>query len=538
MTSRAKTLLVALDACDPQTVRSMVARGKLPTLARLLDEWASCEVRNPYGLFVGTLWTTFFTARSAARTHFHCWEEVAAGTYERRLSSPRDLRGVPFWEVLSSAGQRVAVLDVPHSRVSMPVNGIAVVEWGCHDRHFGFHTWPRSLAGEIVERFGLHPILTVDPFEEKQFAPDDYVYCAGPHRTPDEERALLAGLLDGIERKRQLSTHYLSQGGWDLFVTVFGDSHSIGHQSWHLHDPTHPWHDPVLAGDLGDPLEAVYERLDAAVAAHLKHVDNDTMTLVLLSHGMGPHYDGTHLLTELLRRLDHSASGGLADSVPMKLARLGWPHVPTPVRRWLEPPAMGLVRRRLRRVPAPVSSEECTPEERAAQRFFPSPNNSVFGGVRINLAGREPSGRVQPGAEFDAVCSQLTEDLLGIVNTQTGAPVVRSVARTTDYYRREALDALPDLLIDWNHDVSVETVWSPKTGVVHAPYTHWRTGDHRPDGLLLATGPGIEPGAALPPLEIIDLAPSLAARLGVALPDVDGRPVAWCTSPTTSSSSG
>ena len=183
----AELLVVALDACDPGTVRAMADGGRLPTLGRLLGSWATSVVENPYGLFVGTVWTTFFTARDPTETNFYCWEEIDPQSYERRLTSPLDLRGVPFWDRLSAAGRRVAVLDVPHSRAMTALNGIHVVEWGCHDRHFGFHTQPPELAGEIAGRFGFHPVLGVDPYDAREFAPDDYVHRAGPQRTAAEE---------------------------------------------------------------------------------------------------------------------------------------------------------------------------------------------------------------------------------------------------------------------------------------------------------------------------------------------------------------
>ena len=83
------------------------------------------------------------------------------------------------------------------------------------------------------------------------------------------------------------------------------------------------------------------------------------------------------------------------------------------------------------------------------------------------------------------------------------------------------IDELPDLLINWNHEAPVETVWSPKTGVIHAPYWHWRTGDHRPGGLLLAKGPKVAAGADLGLIENRDLGPTICAMLLVcSLPAV------------------
>jgi len=103
--------------------------------------------------------------------------------------------------------------------------------------------------------------------------------------------------------------------------------------------------------------------------------------------------------------------------------------------------------------------------------------------------------------------------------------VVRSVVRTDAYYQRDKIDELPDLLIDWNHQTPVETVWSPKTGVIHAPYWHWRTGDHRPGGLLCAVGTNIAAGADLGLIENRDLAPTICALLGVDHADAEGGPI-------------
>src|SRR5207244_11391471 len=91
---------------------------------------------------------------------------------------------------------------------------------------------------------------------------------------------------------------------WDLFVVVHGASHCAGHQLWRVHDPSHPRHDAGERDALGDPLEDVYVALDESLAELLAALDPSSMVMVLLSHGIGPHYDGDHILGEVLARLD------------------------------------------------------------------------------------------------------------------------------------------------------------------------------------------------------------------------------------------
>jgi predicted AlkP superfamily phosphohydrolase/phosphomutase len=534
MASSGNVALLAFDACDADLVRNLAAAGKLPTFRKLFDGWASATIRNPYGIFVGALWPSFFTARSPARVGFHCWETISPKTYERRLTNPLEIVGQPFWRQLSAAGRRIAILDVPHVRADGPVNGLEIFEYGCHDRHFGFHTSPRELAAEVVARVGLHPVFTVDPYAERQFAPDDYIHRDGPLRTAGEEHALLRDMLDGLERKNQLSKWLLERDGWNLFISVFGESHGIGHQSWHLHDPSHPRHDAALARSLGDPLERVYAALDRALADHLSMLGNECTVLVLLSHGMGPHYDGAHLLESVLMRIeaaDHHAMGG---SPAVRIAKAVWTRLPENARAALLAPASAALRRRVRRDPlVPYDDIDVGATNREGRRFFRSPNNNVYGGIRINLAGREPSGSVRPGRELDAICEQIRRDLLSLVNVETGEPVIRAVERTDVHYDRAPIDELPDLIIDWNRNAPIETVWSPKTGTVHAPYRHWRSGDHRPGGLLFAAGPNIPLRSNLGDVVNTDLGPTICAMLGHQLEGVDGRPV-----PTLLSASG
>jgi hypothetical protein len=83
---------------------------------------------------------------------------------------------------------------------------------------------------------------------------------------------------------------------------------------------------------------------------------------------------------------------------------------------------------------------------------------------------------------------------------------------------------LPDLLVEWDWEAPVRSVWSRRLGRIDAEYSGVRTGDHRPGGLLLVRGPGVAPGR-IPPVAITDIAPTVAALLGVRLDDVDGHAI-------------
>jgi predicted AlkP superfamily phosphohydrolase/phosphomutase len=514
-----RVVLIGLDAFDPELAANWAAAGDLPTIARLFAKGARAPVHNPFGLFVGALWVNFASCWRPDRHRFHCWDEVDPQTYQWRLNPPRPDRYDSFWKRIGDSGRRVAAIDVPHSRAPQSINGVEIAEWGCHDRHFGLRSCPTDRAATLAAEHGTHPAFGVDPYAMRDFAPDDFIHRQGLLRTPDEDQALLDGLTVGAGTKGALMASVLREEPWDLFLGVFGESHAVGHQLYHLHDRSHPRFDAQAQEGLGgDPVLRVYKAIDAALARLLDHVPPDALLLVHLSHGITVHNDGTHLLDEVLALLDRDPSsprpyGRLRQAakhvVPALRPLVSALRVPASLKRFLGQ----WLRREL-------------PHHRAGRRFYLSPNNYVYSGIRLNLTGREAHGKVEPD-HFDGVCRDLEQDLLELINVDTGKPAIRSVVRCDDHHRRRADDTMPDLFVEWDRSAPIQTVFSPRIGTVHTPYSGWRSGDHSPDGLLLALGPDIAARELLPPLCVEDIGASIAARLGVPLDDVDGEPVSW-----------
>jgi predicted AlkP superfamily phosphohydrolase/phosphomutase len=490
VTSRPRVLFVGLDAMDPDLLRAWAEEGALPALARLLREGASAPTRNPPGLYIGALWPTFFTATSPVRHGRYCFEQWVPGTYRTRRVSPEDVAEPPFWVALGEAGRRACVVDVPHAEVRAPKDGVHLADWGTHDAQpAGFRGAPKEVVDRVLSEFGRDP---VGP-------------CDARRTTAGEVAAFRDRLVERVATKARLARRLLAEGPWDLFAVVFGDSHCAGHQLWHVHDAGHARHDPEVVRALGDPLKDVYRALDAAVATLLEDAGPSATTFVLASHGMGPHHDGNRVVEEVLRRIDATHRGGRAPALSARLARL-------------------LDRPRLHRLDRRLCGRLRIPRSRSHGRAFVVPNNDEWVALRANVVGREPHGRVAP-EDLDAYLATLAADLRQVVDADTGEPVFREVLRTSEVYPAgPRAGALPDLLLAWSRRKALSAVESPKIGRVEGKYRGPRTGDHRPEGLLVARGPGIAPGR-LPPVAVEDVAPTLCARLRVALPRVDGRPV-------------
>jgi len=516
-------LVLGIDAANPALLTQWAGDGTLPNLSRLMARGLVGATHSLAGFFVGSTWPSFYTGVTPARHGLHYQVQLRPGTYELYRPAAGELvKAKPFWSHLSRAGRRVAVLDVPLSRLDPSLHGMQVVEWGGHDAVYGFQAWPPEAEAAIRSRFGRHPA-----------GPS----CDAAGRSPGDYLAFTDALVRGVRAKTDLTLHFLRQEPWDLFIQVFTEAHCAGHQCWHLHAPTHPGYDPAAVRVTGDPLRQVYAAIDAAIGEVLGQA-GDALVVVIVPHGMSHWYGAQLLLPEILFRL------GVARPPPPppaeSPARAGlcvvagvWRQLPDSIRRRLAP-----LRDRLLRGTEPAGRLPTLGADPGASSCFPVGNGLAVGGIRLNLRGREPRGLLESGTPADEFCEHLTAALLEIVDQRTGRPLVRRVLQTADFYAGEHLDDLPDLLVEWSDEVptgssliaggagAVVRAHSLRIGNVEGVNHYGRTGEHRPEGMFIATGPGVPPGLLDRVVSILDFAPTFAGLFGVELPQRDGAPLA------------
>jgi predicted AlkP superfamily phosphohydrolase/phosphomutase len=519
-----------MDAGDKFLIQTWAADGTLKTFRTLLAGGLVGNTMSLEGFFEGATWPSFYTGVTPARHGFHRMTQLKPGTYEfYRCYTGDFIRHEPFWNYLSRAGRRVAILDIPLSGISEKINGLQMVEWGSHDPNCGFCTWPQELKRDVLGRFGQHPLRET---------------CDSFRRTPQAFCVFRDLLLQGVQKKTELTNYYLNTDRWDFFAQVFTESHCVGHQCWHLHDPGHPGYDPEVVAITGNPVRDVYIAIDAAIGEILTQIDDSTLVVFLASHRMAHSFGAQFLLPAILVRLEVAeacSAKALSGQPPDYIDRLdavltwGWQSMSSRIKEKLTP-----VRDRLRgwidgRHPHLPSS--CSGMDIKRSKCFPLDNGLSVGGIRVNLAGREPDGIIKPGAEMDAFCEELAHNLLRIVDGDTGIPMIKSVRRTVDLYRGECLDHLPDLLVEWSDEKPLGTIGtrnpggskvrlaSEKIGIIEGVNAYCRTGDHRAEGLFIAFGSGIKAGRLKRTVSLMDFAPTFTNLLGVGLPHADGEPI-------------
>ncbi len=503
--SHPRLVLLALDAADPTLVRRWSADGYLPTFAALLKSGTVVPVATPPAVLESAVWPTCLTGASAAAHGMFASHKLQVGTYFLADAMRADrLPFPPFWAWLSRAGRRVTAIDVPFARPLPEVRGVQITNWGAHDGWaWDRASWPPRLIDDVVHRFGDHPVGR----------------CEGRDRTLGEYADLHARLLAGVRQKTALLQHCVGMAEWDFLFGVYSEAHCAGHQLWHFMDESHPRHVPRAA--LHTAIRDVYQALDAGVASVLQRLPSDLPVLVLLSHGMGPWYDGSHLLPTILDTLGLGGTSTLAPTAsatdPSRARTLLWrlrSMLPVSIRNRVK----SQFPRAVQRIWQSTHRRALYPCGNPAAQAFAIPCHRMTGGIRINVQGREPAGRVRPGREYDALCAELTTALEDLRNADTGEPAVCWVQRADVLFRGRCIPEMPDLFVEWDHRVPIWAVCSDRLGVVSGAPQGDRTGEHRDGGLLIAAGPPFRSGELTDSMDMQDLAPTVLDFLNVPTP--------------------
>jgi predicted AlkP superfamily phosphohydrolase/phosphomutase len=130
-------------------------------------------------------------------------------------------------------------------------------------------------------------------------------------------------------------------------------------------------------------------------------------------------------------------------------------------------------------------------------------------GVSVGLAGREPEGIVHE-ADYERVRDEVAQALLEFADPDTGRRPIGRVLRKEEVLSGPYLDRAPDLLLEP----------APLYSLTHARRlvedADWLSGDHRPEGVYVLTGPAIAPGLG-PEISLADFAAEIVGASGVEL---------------------
>jgi predicted AlkP superfamily phosphohydrolase/phosphomutase len=335
---------------------------------------------------------------------------------------------------------------------------------------------PRPLNGVMVTCF-LTPSTQVQytfpPMlrREVEQVVGEYMFDVKDFRTDDKEY-LLGQVYEMTNRRFALAEHLLRTKPWELFAMVEMGPDRMHHGFWKDMDPEHRKH--VTGGPYEAAILDYHRHVDGLIGRLLEHADEETAVLVVSDHG-AKRMDGGIRVNEWLRR------EGLLATEREPTERTSLKEVGTD---WSRTVAWG--------------------------------EGGYYSRIFMNVRGREPEGIVAP-EDYERVRDDLARRLEAIPD-ERGEPIPTKVYKPEEVYP-DVTGVAPDLIVHFGDLLwrAVGTVGGDEGIHTFENDTGPDDANHAQDGLLIMTGPGIEPGLR-EGMHLLDVAPTVLDLLGLETP--------------------
>jgi predicted AlkP superfamily phosphohydrolase/phosphomutase len=493
MEKHKRVLVIGLDGATFDIISPMVERGELPTFARLMREGSHGTLESTLPDLSPVAWTSMITGKRPGNHAIFDFISRQNGSYDFKSSVGGNRQAKPIWSYLSEKGKRVGALNVTMSYPPEKVNGFVVSGLDSPGLNSTF-TYPPSLRDEINEKVGKYILVN-------------------PYALTTREKHL-QGMFEMLDNRFATTNYLMERYEWDFFMVVFIATDGAQHFYWKDMDPSHPHHDAKTPEPFKNAIHDVYVRIDKGINEILNKYNEDVTVILVSDHGFQPLHKLFVLNNWLLQEGYLHLKKGLMNSSGLgKLVSFG---------------------RKAGRKLGLIGGKEVKGGNNFLryvdwQRTKAFADGS-FGHIFINVKGRDSQGIVEAEKEYDDLCDEIYERLKQVKDPDNGNPVVDEVFRGKELFKGKHVNNAPDLIVTdkptYFVSASVERlpmVHGKKASRNELFQKHVWSGNHKKDGIFIASGPEIRRGHTIEGARIIDVTPTILYLLHQEIPeDIDG----------------
>lgn len=484
-----RTISIYLEGFDWQIARQMMSDGELPNLSTLGKNSLQYELnQDPVALRSGMSGEQIATGKSPEQLNSYYTNQFDPNTYDFYLTR------TTFAPLSSIIKEPNVSFDLAYYELDKSPNTLGITGWGSHDIGCMPSANPSTLKAELLDKFG--------PYKGA-----DYLYgyvWPSVEKTADMGEKLAAAVAQRAEVVEWLLAERFTD--WKFAQIAVSEPHSGIEGLFHGMDSDHPVGHHPSAPVAKQAMLEIYRACDNLVGK-LKERFSDANLVVYSMHGMGSNdsdVPAMAILPELLYRNEFSKPFLDPSSCSEIDTKTGIP-VPVYQNQWERSIREGVktntvkqfflrLRRRQERIRRDVhnSSEDKLSTEGFAEGLDWMPGtlykpfwakmkafclpNFTDGHIRLNVKGREKSGRIRP-SDYASEIERMRKFVMQITDPATGESVVEDVDYNDsgDPFQVGARQA--DLIVIWKKGVHTTAFDHPSTGVV-GPFPTRRTGGH------------------------------------------------------------
>ena len=282
-----RVLLVGWDAADWMMIDPLIARGAMPTLARLVGSGVRSDLGTLEPKLSPLLWTSIATGKTADRHGILNFVEPKPDGSGLRVSSSTSRKCKALWNILSQSGLRTNVVGWYASHPAEPIRGSVVTNLICEGD-------PAQVSAPWPVPSGLvHPAAITDEIapcrvRSREFERDalgEILPDIPPGMRDDPRIRTLCSLMAVAASVERAAVHLMRAAPWDCTMAFFETIDTVGHHFMQYRPPRmrHVKESEVRA--FGGVMDRVYRWHDAALARMLDAAGPDVTVVLLSDHG-------------------------------------------------------------------------------------------------------------------------------------------------------------------------------------------------------------------------------------------------------------
>lgn len=501
-----KVVVIGLDGATWSVINQGIKAGKLPTFRKLKEEGVWGELESTIPPTSCPAWPCLYTGKKPEKLGLYFFTRPRRDSLQTEIAHLNWRKWYPIWEILRKDGKSSCIVNVFSDKI--PNNDPESV--------FILGPWMRMF------RKGAHPPQIEDWLRKLNYSFYD------PNFSPRRKDDYIREIFEQVKREFYVVKKLLQKDKWDFYMYTLWATDALQHFFWKYADKTHPLFVPSKYENV---ILNCYQLIDRFLSEILLMVEENGASLFILSdHGHGPLYKGVDLNAWLEKEGFLKLKCGKKRKVTQTrirkiLFKLRLEQILFTLKKFRC--ISNIIDDIANKIPvAERSIGDINFEETKAYCI-------TYGGIHINIKGREPHGIVTP-EEYEKIRKEIMQRLYELRDPETEVQVVEKAFRKEEIYSNINFDSrsFPDIIIKFKDESKYITTESMAIRETVFYPSNW-SGAHTSRGIFLAYGPGIKKGCNIKGAKIYDITPTILFMLGVPVPrDIDGRVLAEIFAPS------
>ncbi len=492
MSENPKVIVIGLDGATWDLIKPWADEGKLPTLKGLICNGAYATLKSTVPSYTLPAWTSLITGVNQGKHRIY--DLFVENEENLRLVSSKDRRAKSIFQILSGYDRTSVAVNIPGTFPPDRIKGAMISGTLTTPTILDKFIYPEDLKEDLADFF-------TQSFEL------DYVLAK--YLTITNKNELINRLNETAESEINATIKLIERFKPDILWYVFRTTDIVQHYLY----------DSKAKSKNHECLIEHYQKVDTLIKKIFDSYSDDWAAFIVSDHGFAPIKKYIYLNNWLEKKGLLERKRRDYASLSQSIAKFGGEIIKLLAGKinLIDKAILKILKMEYSVKTIKNITSNASIDFSKTKAYCPSYTSQA---VKIIAKNDE--------AEKSKIVNEIISELYKLRDPESGQQVVEKVYKREDIYSGNYVSDAPDILVTTKEGYILTNMFSQNDDSVSHPPTLLgvKTGDHRPEGVFIASGSGINNVGLLDTISVYDIAPTIFYFMGIPIPSyMDGRPV-------------